>query len=165
MSSHDIFVAEFKALGERLCSEAGGWEVRFETPPGPYLHVSKPSWGDESMNGVHLEAYLTRVSDGGEAVVALHCESGCPGGDRETLMTELARRIEPEMDAWTREEAKLWTPVLPRGINDCTVVESRFSFSEDVLARIERLLTQMQRTLAPSIDAAIESVVGSPSPR
>ena len=68
------FVAAFEGLGDRLRDGVGGWEVRFEKPPGAYLHLSKPKWGDEQMDGVHLEAYvsLTEQEGHGEAVVALH---------------------------------------------------------------------------------------------
>ena len=33
------------------------------------------------MDGVHLEAYVCETEDPGlcEAIVALHCERGCPG--------------------------------------------------------------------------------------
>ena len=171
MSDFAPFVVAFKGLGERLRGGSEEWEVRFENPLGAYLHVSKPSWGDENMDGVHLEAYVraTKVPGKGEAVVALHCESGCPGENREVLMTELAKRIEPEVDAWTETagaNGKVWTPVLPRGVKDCTVVESRFSCAlpanvpQDV-GRIEDLLMLLRRDLTPHVDAAIETVVGS----
>ena len=170
MSDFAPFVGAFRGLGERLRGGSVEWEVRFGDPPGGYLHVSKPSWGDENMDGVHLEAYVraTNVVGKGEAVVALHCESGCPGGNREVLMTELAKRIEPVVDAWTETagaNGKAWTPVLPRGVKDCTVVESRFSFElpamvPRVVGRIEDLLMLLRRDLAPHVDAAIETVVG-----
>ena len=56
------FVAAFEGLGDRLRHGAGGWEVRFENPPGAYLHLSKPKWGDRQMDGVHLEAYVSMAS-------------------------------------------------------------------------------------------------------
>ena len=53
------FVAAFEGFGDRLRDGVGGWEVRFENPPGAYLHLSKPKWGDQQMDGVHLEAYVS----------------------------------------------------------------------------------------------------------
>ena len=41
------FVAAFEGFGDRLRDGVGGWEVRFENPPGAYLHPSKPKWGDQ----------------------------------------------------------------------------------------------------------------------
>ena len=90
------------------------------------MHLSKPNWGDDNMDGVHLEAYVCETEDPGlcEALVALHCERGCPGGDRESLITALARRIQS-----AREEVPKGTsPVLVRGVKDCTVVEVREAF-------------------------------------
>ena len=56
-----------------------GWEARQELPPEAYLHLSKPSWGDENMNGIHLETYiLSKQIQNEKAVLALHCEAGCP---------------------------------------------------------------------------------------
>ena len=67
--------AEFDALFGRLADDfrTDGWEARQEMPPQAYLHVSKPNWGDENMNAIHLEAYVL----GGQlksrsALVALH---------------------------------------------------------------------------------------------
>lgn len=55
------------------------WIVSFEQPPQAYLHVSKPHWGDERMNGIHLETYvLGQQLRSRIAPVALHCEGGCP---------------------------------------------------------------------------------------
>ncbi len=51
-----LFADPNKGLGARL--KQGGWEVRFEDPPSSYIHVSKPEWGDEQMNGIHIEAYV-----------------------------------------------------------------------------------------------------------
>ena len=157
------FVDAFQALGERLLKDSPGWEVRFETPPGAYLHLSKPNWGDDNMDGVHLEAYVCETEDPGlcEAIVALHCERGCPGGDRESLITALARRIQS-----AREEVPKGTsPVLVRGVKDCTVVEVREAFfasdeSEvrSVVDGVEDTLRGLQRAVAPHVDAVIEEL-------
>jgi len=56
-----------------------GWVTEQEVPPAAYLHVSKPNWGDEKMNGIHLETYvLSQQLNNKAALVALHCEKGCP---------------------------------------------------------------------------------------
>ena len=157
------FVDAFQALGERLLKDSPGWEVRFETPPGAYLHLSKPNWGDDNMDGVHLEAYVSETGEGGrgEAVVALHCEKGCPGGDRESLITALAQRVQSACE----ELPKGTPPVLVRGVKDCTVVESRFAFfvpdeSEVrlVVDSVEDKLKGLQRAVAPHVDAVIEEL-------
>ena len=58
------------------------------------------------------------------------------------------------------------SPILVRGVKDCTVVESRFAFSVSdksdlklVMDRVEDDLKQLQRILTPHIDAAIEDIV------
>ena len=69
-----------------------GWESRQEKG-NAYLHVSKPNWLDNNMNGIHLETY---IMDGqlqmGYAPVCVHCEGGFPK-QREfmSLFTEQAR--------------------------------------------------------------------------
>ena len=161
-------VDEFQRLGARLRDEKAGWEVRFETPPGAYLHLSKPAWGDQHMDGVHFEAYGMERGELSEAVVALHCERGCPGGERKALMTALAERIRAEVETWARPDGAnvAWGPVLPRGVEDCTVLESRVAFpacagSDDaatVLEYLESGLARLKQELAPHVDAAIESV-------
>ena len=57
MSDRAALDREFQRLGDAFADRARGWETRFLTPPGAYIHVSKPAWGDESMDGVHLEAW------------------------------------------------------------------------------------------------------------
>jgi len=160
----EIFIVAMKELGKRILDGSRGWEVRFETPPGAYLHLSKPNWGDDNMNGVHLEAYVrvTEEEGHGEAVVALHCERGCPGGDRKSIMIALAGRIQSACV----ELPEGASPILVRGVEDCTVVESRFAFSVSdksdlklVMDRVEDDLKQLQRILTPHIDAAIEDIV------
>ena len=100
-----------------------------QNPLRAYLHVSKPSWGDENMDGVHLEAYVraTKVPGKGGGR-RLHCESGCPreqGSPDDQLASRSSRRSTPgpkppgptgrcgrHLASWSK---------------DCTVVESRFS--------------------------------------
>ena len=159
----ELFVDAFQALGERLLKDSPGWEVRFETPPGAYLHLSKPNWGDDNMDGVHLEAYVSETGEcgRGEAVVALHCERGCPGGDRESLITALAQRVQSACE----EFPKGASPVLVRGVQDCTVVESRFAFSmrdepevRFVVDGVEDDLKRLQRVVAPHVDAVVDNL-------
>jgi hypothetical protein len=159
------FVAAFEGLGDRLRDGVGGWEVRFENPPGAYLHLSKPKWGDQQMDGVHLEAYVSMAEQEGhgEAVVALHCEKGCPGGDRESLITALAQRVRSARGDFPRDAS----PVLVRGEKDCTtVVEVRFAFCvhdtsdvKSVVDRVEKDLRQLQRAVTPHVDAVIDDLL------
>ena len=60
------------------CGREGRDGRRQEPPSRAYLHVSLPQWGDEDMNGIHIETYvLGRELAARSAPVALHCESGC----------------------------------------------------------------------------------------
>ena len=156
MSDRAALDREFQRLGDAFADRARGWETRFLTPPGAYIHVSKPAWGDDSMDGVHLEAY---VDDRGCACVALHCEKGSPVRDRRACVRALAERVGPDVEAWDSTSTP-WT-ILPRGDEDCSVCETRFATSGysaretvDVIARELRKL----QTLAPSIDAVIASM-------
>ena len=79
METAEAFESEFRTLVDELRKGGEGWEVRQEPPSGAYLHVSLPQWGDEDMNGIHIETYvLGRELAARSAPVALHCESGCP---------------------------------------------------------------------------------------
>ena len=105
---------------------------------------------------------VTEEEGHGEAVVALHCERGCPGGNRKSIMIALAGRIQSACV----ELPEGASPILVRGVKDCTVVESRFAFSVSdksdlklVMDRVEDDLKQLQRILTPHIDAAIEDIV------
>ena len=156
MSDRAALDREFQCLGDAFADRARGWETRFLTPPGAYIHVSKPAWGDDSMDGVHLEAY---VDDRGCACVALHCEKGSPVRDRRACVRALAERVGPDVEAWDSTSTP-WT-ILPRGDEDCSACETRFTTSGysaretvDVIARELRKL----QTLAPSIDAVIASM-------
>ena len=72
----EIFDLLFDQLAEKFDSESG-WEAR--QGDSSYLHVSKPTWGDEEMNGIHLETYvLDDQLAKRTAPVAIHCEAGCP---------------------------------------------------------------------------------------
>ena len=163
--------AAFQRLGARLGGEgaAGRWEVRFETPPAAYLHLSKPGWGDQDMDGVHLEAYYAAGGEAkeGKAVVALHCEAGAPGGDRCALMADLAERIAPEVAAWPPPgggAVGAWGPLLPCGTEGCTVLEWRAALpnqaaASTVMEHIETRLAHLRRTLTPHVDAAIAAAL------
>jgi hypothetical protein len=73
--------ATYDALFTQLASKltTDGWETRQDTPPAAYLHLSKPSWGDENMDGIHFETYiLPQQLESRCAPVMLHCEGGCP---------------------------------------------------------------------------------------
>lgn len=57
-ATQQSYNAAFAELARRLRTD--GREVRLEDPPQAYLHVSKPSWRDENMNGIHLETCVAR---------------------------------------------------------------------------------------------------------
>ena len=70
-----------------------------QLPNSPaYLHVSKPSWGDENMNGIHLETYvLSKQLENNQAPVAIHCEGGCFQSQFMQLFTD---RAAAEIKSW-----------------------------------------------------------------
>ncbi|CAD7958330.1 unnamed protein product [Amoebophrya sp. A120] len=95
-----------------------GWEVRLEDPPQAYLHLSKPAWGDQRMNGIHFETYVLRTQLRTRAApVALHCENGCAyRADFLRICTE--RLKSPDGAGGLLAERLLLPPVEVRGRAD-----------------------------------------------
>ena len=135
----------------------GEWEVRQEDPPQAYLHISRPCWGDELMNGIHLETY---VLDGqiamGCAPVALHCEGGYPNQQRFAKV--FRNRIKDEMASW--ENAGEWK----LQASGCSLLEIYVALGETSEVTIERLSCELRRlqTLAPIIDKTIADLESNP---
>jgi aryl-alcohol dehydrogenase-like predicted oxidoreductase len=148
--------AVYNALFALLADEfrVDGWEARQEAPSQAYLHVSRPNWGDERMNGVHLEAYVL----GGElesrrAPVALHCEAGCPFQARfmELFTERAASTIHSFPGAYT-----IHGPV------GSSVCEISVPFGDSPTETVERLAEELRRlqSLATLIDSTIEACLG-----
>ena len=177
MAVSSALVAAFQRLGAEFHDDEAAWEVRYESPPGAYLHVSKPLWGDERMDGVHLEAYVTGNNDQMSqtdnllsAVVALHCERGSPVSSREALMATLAKRVAPELELSFGPDNSKWV-LLPKGLGGCSVCETQFALPScsqastgrggrnpvDAVVHVDEIASQLRKlqTLAPLIDAAI----------
>ena len=143
--------AEFDALFGRLADDfrTDGWEARQEIPPQAYLHVSKPNWGDENMNAIHLEAYVL----GGQlksrsALVALHCERGCPF--QEQFMRAFTERAAADIAAFPGGYAVLG----PAGSSVCEVNVPFGATAEETVARVAEELRRLQ-SLTPLIDDTI----------
>jgi hypothetical protein len=99
METAEAFESELRTLVDELRKGGEGWEVRQEPPSGAYLHVSLPQWGDEDMNGIHIETYvLGRELAARSAPVALHCESGCPF--QRQFMKLFHERAAAHTEAW-----------------------------------------------------------------
>lgn len=129
-----------------------GWEVRQETPPQAYIHISRPCWGDANMNGIHLETY---VLDGqiarGYAPVALHCEGGYP--HQERFIKVFGARVKGEIekldgsgtcDGWILKEGS-------------SVLEASVPLGDTPDETVKRLSCKLRclQTLAPTIDKII----------
>lgn len=138
----------FDALFAELAAtfRTDGWEVRQETPPQAYLHVSKPGWGDERLDGIHLETYVqAREIQQKRAPVALHCERGCPF--QESFLRRFAERAGPLIRSWPGYR-------MPGG---CSVCEVLVELDQTARGTVERLAEELRRlqTLAPMIDETI----------
>ena len=148
--------ADFDSLFIDLATKirAGGWEARQENPPQAYIHVSKPSWGDENMNGIYLEAYiLGQQIESENALVALHCEGGCPFQNQfMQLMTE---RFQEEVKSSPNRRSD-YTVCGPTG---CSVFQTLVPFGQDasageVVCKVHAELEKLQG-LAAVIDKTI----------
>ena len=131
----------------------GVWETRQEPPPNSpaYLHVSKPTWGDENMNGIHLETYvLGSQLDSRTAPVALHCEAGCPF--RSEFIRLFTERAAAEIKSWPGEYKY---QVFPEA--GSSVCEVSLPFRDTPTATVELIAEELRRlqTLAPLIDQTI----------
>ena len=148
--------AQYDALFARLAESfrTGDWEARQETPPQAYLHVSRPNWGDENMNAIHLEAYVL----GGQlksrsALVALHCERGCPF--QEKFMRMFTERAAADIAAFPGGYAVL-------GPTGSSVCEVQVPFGASPSETVERVAEELRRlqSLTPLIDDTIAKCQG-----
>ncbi|CAD7935451.1 unnamed protein product [Amoebophrya sp. A25] len=142
----EILVPEF---------QQDGWEVRLENPPQAYMHVSRPEWGDERMNGIHLETYVLRQQFyDGVAPVALHCEGGSP-----VACAEFKRRIAEKccdlVRSWGTGEWKF-----AKEHSSCSVFEVLAPLSPDSRETLEKLAVELRRlrTIGPMIDSVIRDL-------
>ena len=143
--------ATYDVLFGELCRDlrVDGWEVRQETLPQAYLHVSRRGWGDEHMNGIHLEAYvLGRQLASQCGLVMLHCEGGCPFQQRfMSVFTELAGDT---IRAFPGE----YVVKGPNGSSVCEVAVPFAAVPQQTMVLIAAELRRLQ-TLAPLVDRAI----------
>jgi peptide deformylase len=142
------FDALFAPLADGFRAQ-DGWEARQETPPAAYLHVSRPSWGDAGMDGIHLEAFvLGKQLEARTALVALHCERGCPFQER--FMRAITERASAAIRAFPGEYALLG----PAGSSVCEVAVPFGPTPGETVERIARELRRLQ-SLALVIDDTI----------
>jgi len=144
--------AVYRSLFGDLAREfaVDGWKTALENPPDAYIHVSRPLWGDENMNGIHLEAYvLGRELQTRKAPVALHCEGGCPF--QRKFIARATELLGPVVQGW------------PGGwkIGDggsCSVCEVQIEVSpqspEETMERIKTELRRLQ-----SLDELITQLI------
>jgi len=162
----------FSDLASRLRSDeanvgGGRWEVRQESPPGAYLHVSRPNWNDKDMNGLHLEAYvLSQQLERRQALVALHCESGWPLEFRKKFGPLLKTRIGDKLEEWnqSQDENNLgkWRLVKGDGMSLCEVDVPFGDVPEETGRRIEKQLQRL-KTLSGTIDETISQCLSGDS--
>ena len=127
-----------------------GWEARQETPPQSYLHVSKPNWKDQHMNGIHLETYvLGGQLKNGYAPVCLHCERGFPR--QAAFMKSFT------LKAKSRLEELGFTVKGPSGCSICELLVEIRGTPEATCAALEAQIRRLQE-LAPLIDETIAEV-------
>ena len=166
----------FGDLASRLRSAT--WEVRQETPPGAYLHLSRPNWKDDNMNGLHFEAYvLCQQLQRRQALVALHCESGWSVEFRKQFVPLLKRRISDKLEEWNTNQNQddkdegdtlgtLGNWRLVQGDADgmstsiCEVDVPFGSVPEETGRRIEKQLQRLQ-TLSGTIDETIHQCLNT----
>ncbi|GMH76831.1 hypothetical protein TrST_g11407 [Triparma strigata] len=143
---YDNLFCRLVAADETLSRD--GWEIRQETPAGAYLHLSRPGWFDENMNGIHIEAYvLGKQLKSRSAPVMLHAEGGVPFQGRfMELFTERAKSTILKFPGYT---------VLgPEGSSVCEV---SVPFEETPSATINSIVKEMKRlqSLAPLVEDTI----------
>ena len=140
-SSSRCYDPLFRKLTERFRQE-DGWEARQEVPPEAYMHLSKPSWGDDKMDGIHLETYiLENQIECGFAPVALHCERGCPFQKQfMQKMSEKAESILKEFPEDVRSNYKILGP------GGCSVFEAKIPLdSSTAEGNVGKLAVELER--------------------
>ena len=149
MASINDYITAFDKLAKRF-SEMEGWECRQEKG-NAYLHVSKPNWMDQKMNGIHLETY---VMDGqlqsGYAPVCVHCEGGFP--KQNEFMSIFTERARVQIESWG------YTVKGPKGCSVCEIMVPIKSTADETIDDLATELIRLQ-SLAPLIDSTIEDVL------
>ena len=152
MYTQQDFDACFSDMASKMRDDV--WETRQETPPQAYIHVSKPEWDDTKMNGIHFEAYILsdQIQDG-NALVALHCEGGCPFQQQfmETMTERFQAEVKKSPDKWGQYEV-----CGPKG---CSVFEVLVPFGDSdvggVVSKVQSELVKLQESIAPIVDKTI----------
>ena len=160
MHSQAVYDALFADLSASLRSD--GWETRQESQPRAYLHVSRPTWEDANLDGIHLETYvLSGQLKSQHAVVALHCEGGWPKSFRSQFMGRMTERIQPAIAEWNasnnekgNEDLGQWLIKGPSGSSVCEVL---VPFGVDPKSTLDRIHIQLKRlaTMQNAIDEVI----------
>ena len=131
-----------------------GWEVRQESPPGAYIHVSKPNWLDDHLNGIHLETYVMKSQiEKGYAPVCLHCEGGFP--KQREFMDKFIERAKSQIDEWPGYKI-----LGPKGGSVCEIWVPLGSTVDETMDVLANEIIRLQ-TLAPLIDQTIADVLSS----
>ena len=152
MSELNDYITAFDKLAKRFANMEG-WECRQEKG-NAYLHVSKPNWMDENMNGIHLETY---IMDGqlqsGYAPVCIHCEGGFP--KQREFMSVFTDKARKQIESWPGYTV---TVKGPKGCSVCEIMVPIKSTADKTINDLASALIKLQ-TLAPLIDSTIEDVL------
>ena len=140
--------AAFGKLAQRF-RDMEGWEARQENPPAAYLHVSKPSWKDHNLNGIHFETCV--MEDQLRAPVCLHCEHGFPG--QKAFMKLFTERARARIEEWEGYEV-----LGPKGCSVCEVWVPLCPTVEETMEALAREIIRLQE-LTPMIDQTIHDIL------
>ena len=150
MSELNDYITAFDKLAKRF-SEMEGWECRQEKG-NAYLHVSKPNWQDENMNGIHLETYVMDDQlQMGYAPVCIHCEGGFP--KQREFMLFFIEQARPLIESWLGYEIKG-----PKGCSVCEIMVPIKSTADETIDDLATELIRLQ-SLTSMIDQTIEDVL------
>ena len=114
-------------------------------------------WGDENMNGIHLETYILETQlRNCSAPVALHCEGGCHF--REKFMQLMLSRAKTTIMDWPGGYKLMGDPT----ISKCSICEIEVPFGSNVEETVEKLSVELKRlqTLAPMVEKTIFELQG-----
>eukprot|EP00931_Biecheleriopsis_adriatica_P011382 TRINITY_DN112474_c0_g1_i1.p1 TRINITY_DN112474_c0_g1~~TRINITY_DN112474_c0_g1_i1.p1 ORF type:complete len:173 (-),score=25.46 TRINITY_DN112474_c0_g1_i1:37-555(-) len=161
-SEQSVYNSLFSELAQQIqvAGVSFSWEVRQEVPPQAYLHLSRPHWGDQHMNGIHFETYILR----GElrerrAKVMLHCENGCPF-QQEFMerMTERLRRADSKAESERILDSGYgkYRILGPQGCSVCELSVEFGASPEETVGKIQGELERLQAVMGPVVDDVIE---------
>ena len=106
------------------------------------------------MNGIHFEAYIL----GGQiqqekALVALHCEGGCPF--QQQFMDLMTERFQAEV----KKSPEKWEQYEVCGPRGCSVFQTLVPFegsdAAGVVSKVHAELVKLQESIAPLVDKTI----------